>query len=155
MSNTLKPGSYMIESLLNGNAVHRFPTEDHSLLPKAIFLLSKGVQGHGFWDVKRTNDGGYILAANRSPVATIDGKLFAILLDMPPPQVWDIKLSERDGPDCFIIAERYSPRGWVANADADDDELNQISVRPLIIGPSYPPFYPPNEVFKFIRVDRD
>ncbi|KAI3621092.1 hypothetical protein WG66_008932 [Moniliophthora roreri] len=29
-----------------------------------------------------------------------------------------------------------------------------ILCRPLIVGPSFPPFYPPNETFQFFRVDK-
>ncbi|THH28735.1 hypothetical protein EUX98_g5439 [Antrodiella citrinella] len=154
MSFTLKPGKYIITSVLSNNGIGRYSREDMSLLPKNIYHLTSD-QKPAVWDVNMSGDG-YILTANgpgrSGHAACIDDKLFAVLLDFPAPDRWRIIPSGSDGPGCYVIAQTTGRSGWVVEGNADD--LTQIVLKPLLMTPSEPPHYPPFQVFKFTRVDR-
>ncbi|KAK1231592.1 hypothetical protein PQX77_005285 [Marasmius sp. AFHP31] len=58
---------------------------------------------------------------------------------------WIIESVRHHGEDNYIVKAEDGHQGWVAtNPDQQD---NQLMSRPLIVGPSWPPFFPPNERF--------
>ncbi|KAH8092542.1 hypothetical protein BXZ70DRAFT_459676 [Cristinia sonorae] len=152
MSPPLKPGHYLIQSVATGKYIGRNSKEDRSLRPKPVLQLPDSVDPHP-WIVEKLPDGdSYILRARGAPTAAVDGDVYAILLDVPLPEFWKISSPERNPNDEYIIETNNRTRGWAVPGDED---FIKIAVRPLIVGPSFPPFYPPNQVFKFIPVERD
>jgi len=150
----LESGQYQIASALgDGILVGRRLAEDRSLRPKAVVTLPRGSPPPHPWQILKQDNGSYILRAAGAPTAAINDKLFAILLDQPEPTQWKIVPSERDGKGAYIVTKFDSPDGWVATEPEQGSWGEQISVKPLIVGPSEPPFYPPTEVFIFTRLD--
>ncbi|MFD7493703.1 I66 family serine proteinase inhibitor [Streptomyces sp. NPDC059832] len=74
----------------------------------------------------------------------IDHLLFAALLPDPPAQKWIITHAPGHDRNVFTIETADRRAGWVLPS-AEPKE--QIAVRPLIVGPSVPPFYPSNELW--------
>ncbi|KAG9007459.1 hypothetical protein FRB93_007874 [Tulasnella sp. JGI-2019a] len=79
--------------------------------------------------------------------ANDDGKL-AVTNDLSV--LWRITNDERNGPGAFVIGRTDGPEGWVMS---EEEPGNQVAVRILIVAPSWPPFYPPNEVWMLSRVE--
>ncbi|KAI0793524.1 hypothetical protein C8Q75DRAFT_713078 [Abortiporus biennis] len=139
------------------NKVGRYWIEDKSLLPKRIVLLPETGGPDGWspeWTIEK-KDEGYIMKSLNNYTAGLDGKLVAILIpDMAPPQIWKITPQPRHGENVYTIEASDSAEGWVV---PEPEELltpaSTVVVRPLIVGPSYPPFFPPSELFKIERVD--
>jgi hypothetical protein len=69
------------------------------------------------------------------------------LIEEEKAEEWIITKQERSGQYTIEKADRRA--GWVAQTDLEDP---QIAVRILIVGPSFPPFYPPNQLWNFQRV---
>ncbi|KAK7047235.1 hypothetical protein VNI00_006901 [Paramarasmius palmivorus] len=122
--------------------------------PKVIYLFSQDallsliVSSRIQWKVDKKGRA-YILKVEGYATTNANNLIWATEEE---PEQWLIVNSERNGKESFIIKSQYSPEGWVAPFE---DEGPQIMYRILIVGPSIPPYYPPNEVFEFIRVDRD
>ncbi|KAM5542253.1 hypothetical protein V8D89_004126 [Ganoderma adspersum] len=152
----LESGRYYIFSKIDDAAapVGRNFIEDKSLLPKAVYKLPKGVEPP-VWDVERLPNGHYKLQSRGAAVGAVDRLLFAFLIEaetLVATLEWSIQRDERDGDgNCYIVT-RPDGEGWVIT-DMDSEDVAQIAVRPLIVGPSFPPFYPPNEVFVFKKVE--
>jgi len=147
--NEISPGRYIISNP-NGLAIGRSRREDLSLNPKRIITESKDSDIDTIlWDVKKLPNGNYILSIRGNPTAAIENNLYAVLLDYPAPTEW--KIIYQEGPKAYTIERADYRGGWVVGYDEGD----QVSVRPLIIGPSVPPFFPPTEVFTFKPADYD
>jgi len=124
--------------------------EDRSLLPKYIKTVDRNLPySQVQWLVRSAGDGLYILQVGRSPTAQIDQNLFAILLDDPPPTKWKIDYQPQH--DAYTISSADNYQGWWASADVD----SKVGVRPLIVSPSIPPYYPKSELYKFQPLDDD
>ncbi|KAF8643025.1 hypothetical protein AX16_009269 [Volvariella volvacea WC 439] len=144
---TLPSGMYIIR---NGrHTVGRNHTEDASLLPKGVVLLPEGIQTPK-WVVDNRGDG-YILKADGDPTAPIDKLLFALLMEQERAEKWKVQHVPQLGLRSYIILTHDEREGWIAPEEPNE----QIQCRPLIVMPTDPPQYPPNEVFEFIRIDRD
>ncbi|KAF9522981.1 hypothetical protein CPB83DRAFT_863648 [Crepidotus variabilis] len=141
----LPNGRYIIRSVGARKFVGRSPREDYSLLPKRVILLPDGVQAP-FFEFQSTDRGTKILAGGNS-TAEIDRNLFAVLLPEPPAEDWKIQAIPQSGKNRYIITKSNGYEGWIVG---DDSPEAQIAIRPLIIGPSEPPFYPPNEVWEIV-----
>ncbi|KAF3931436.1 hypothetical protein ABW19_dt0202727 [Dactylella cylindrospora] len=154
MSNTLEPGLYIIRSKAFPNFIGRRNQEDMSLLPKKIMTLPEGVEAPR-WEVQR-HEGGpephYTLKAGGSHTATIDDKLWAILLPEPIAERWIITAQPQHGENTYTVEKENREGGWVI---PNDEPYVQVDVRPLIVAPSLPPHFPPTELFEFVRIDRD
>jgi len=141
---SLQAGAFTITSVSSKLPVGRSEREDLSLNPKRIITLPQGVQPP-IWEVQRVESGNYILKARGNPTATFDRLLWAVLLDQPRPSEWKITARPQAGPNTFTIELANSNgEGWVVPGDTPEQ---QVTVRPLIIGPSEPPFFPPTELF--------
>ncbi|KAH8092541.1 hypothetical protein BXZ70DRAFT_1067063 [Cristinia sonorae] len=152
--NTLTPGLYFIQSVATDRFIARPQNEDKSLLPKAVVQLPAGQKPESAWVVESlpgADDNSYILRIGGAPTAKVDDRLFAILIDGEPnPEVWKVTHPERNASNEFIVETNNSEAGWVIQDNSEDND--QILVKPLIVGKSFPPFYPPTEVFKFTPV---
>ncbi|KAI0341519.1 proteinase inhibitor [Trametopsis cervina] len=151
---SLPTGTYEIRSAVNDQFwVGRPLAEDHSLLPKPITTLPKDqIVSRPWLVVQSDGENQYILKVGGDPTAEIDNKLFAVLLPEPPATVWKLTPVSGYGDNAFAVSIEGDVRGWVV---PDEELFTQIAVRPLIVGPSEPPFYPPTEVFIFNRVGQD
>jgi hypothetical protein len=84
------------------------------------------------------------LYAGHSPLGVIDERLFALLSDHEQAERWVITPVPQHGENAVII-QTYD---GIAGMLLPHQELRtQVAVRPLIAGLSYPPTYPPDEVW--------
>ncbi|THG95045.1 hypothetical protein EW026_g6535 [Hermanssonia centrifuga] len=145
---SLKEGNYIIRNRAQGQFIGRNLAEDLSLLPKKVINLPHGVQAP-VWTVLPVNDSDnkYRFKIGGSYVAEIDHLLFAVLLEEPLPTEWRVTPSERDGPNAYIIEKVDRSAGWVL---PEEEPYTQLAVRPLIIGASDPPYFPPTQLFEII-----
>lgn len=91
-----------------------------------------------------TPSGTITLYAGHTPLGIIDQRLFAILDDHDQAAQWVITPVPQHGPDAVIIETHDHSAGMLL---PDEQAGTQVAVRPLIAGRSYPPTYPPNEVW--------
>jgi hypothetical protein len=135
----LPPGAYTITSpiLPPDLSIGRAYREDLSLLPKRI--LTTPTNYAQSWRIQSLESGNYRLIAGRDPVTNIDGKIFAVLLDIPEPREW--YLISR-GPDTFTI-EDGEGNAWVASPEESEQ---------VVLAPLRNPI-PPNQLFKFTPLD--
>ncbi|ESK81380.1 hypothetical protein Moror_3720 [Moniliophthora roreri MCA 2997] len=124
-------------------------SDEEPLLPQRVIVLPGGVEAPK-WFVEKVDDNLYIIKIDDHPTAKIDDKVFAITVDRGKFDKWHIIDDERGGKNSYVITTEERYNGWVAPEEPED----QILCRPLIVGPSFPPFYPPNETFQFFRVDK-
>jgi len=146
---SLDNGVYIITSKASGNPVSRYPIETLVLEPKQVFVLPPGLQALPLI-VKNSNDGHQILAGG-APTGVLKQKVYAFLLGEQS-EDWVITAQPQHGDNVYTIETKDRSTGWVVNGGSDDDR-NEIAVHPLIVGLSDPPFFPPNQLFTFIRVD--
>ncbi|KAJ3711018.1 hypothetical protein C8R42DRAFT_728952 [Lentinula raphanica] len=96
-----------------------------------------------------SDDGREYIITNQDgdSIANIDGKLES----SSDTTKWIVERAEVQGDNSYIIRSSVygSPLGWVAPENPDE----QILCRVLIMFPSYPPRYPPNEVFEIVKDD--
>ncbi|KAF8586580.1 hypothetical protein K439DRAFT_1614962 [Ramaria rubella] len=80
-----------------------------------------------------------------SPTGVKNRLLYAFLIEEDRAEEWVITKRKDDGHRSLYTIETASRNaGWIAQKDGDNP---QIAVRPLIVGPSDPPFFPPNELW--------
>ncbi|PIL29940.1 hypothetical protein GSI_07851 [Ganoderma sinense ZZ0214-1] len=147
----LESGRYYIFSKLDDAAVGRNSVEDRTLLPKAVYKLPKGVDAP-VWDVEKLPNGKYKLQTRGAAVGAVDGLLVAFLMKTETTLEWTIQRDERDTEGNSYIISTFDGHSWVVT-EPESEDISQIAVRPLIVGMSLPPFYPPTEVFVFKKVD--
>ncbi|KAF3078934.1 hypothetical protein TWF569_000343 [Orbilia oligospora] len=152
MEGQLSSGLYSITTV-EDLTVGRNSREDKSLHPKPIYALPSSETGpNTIWQIDQVQDDEYILKCHGAPTAAHDGHLYAVLIDVPPPTPWKITKQAQGG--YTIVKADEDGFGWVVSFD-EDREGKPIAVRPLIVQPSYPPRFPPTELFKFRRVEMD
>jgi len=118
--------------------------EDHSLNPKAVFCPTDDSDPQ-LWHLVALPNGRYILKIRGAPTGVLHKHLYAFLVEEGEPEEWVITRRESGGHRAQYTIETASrTAGWVAEKGA---EIPQIAVRPLIVGPSEPPHYPPNELW--------
>ncbi|ESK86407.1 serine protease inhibitor [Moniliophthora roreri MCA 2997] len=146
---SLEPGHYYIQNRKKyiGHSDEKPPA------PQRVIVLPDGVRAPK-WLVEKAGNDRYIIKVEEpdgsyASAAKVDDKVF-VRVERPGPDLWYIIPDERGGKGSYVITttERYD--GWVAPEEPED----QILCRPLIVGPSFPPFYPPNETFQFSRADK-
>jgi len=137
----LPTGQYCIR---NGDAfADRNRAEDLSLNPKEVFCPTDDPDSQ-LWDLVALPNCHYILKARGAPTGVLHKHLYAFLVDEAPEQ-WVI--TQRESAEHlaqYTIENASQTAGWVAEKGA---ERPQIAVRPLIVGPSEPPHFPPNELW--------
>ncbi|KAF9523925.1 hypothetical protein CPB83DRAFT_774718 [Crepidotus variabilis] len=138
-------GHYIVKSVSAKKFIGRSPHEDRSLLPKRVMVLPEDIQA----PLLVFNNSGKEtqISTGGAPTAVIDGKLFSILLEVPPGEKWTVEAVPQSGPNRYIVVTQDKSAGWVLN---DNEPETQITVRPLVIGPSDPPFYPDNQVWEIV-----
>lgn len=85
-----------------------------------------------------------------APAFVRDGLLFTDLIGDQRPEQWVLTAQPQHGRDTFTI-ELASRTG--AGLVVPEDEGEPVGVRPLIVMPTYPPRFPPNELFRITPVD--
>ncbi|KAK6521731.1 hypothetical protein TWF506_001934 [Arthrobotrys conoides] len=152
MAEQLSSGIFRITGTSSEGTViiGRHSREDRSLNPKPIYPLEGDEVGpNATWEIEHQNEDEYILRCHGAPVASHDQQLFAILTEHHPPTVWKITKQAQGG--YTIVVADDSGLGWVLPF-IDEGDNKPIAVRPLIVQPSYPPRFPPNELFKFEKL---
>ncbi|KAK7047234.1 hypothetical protein VNI00_006900 [Paramarasmius palmivorus] len=146
---SLESGLYIIKN--QGKYIGRNLAEDMSLLPKRIVTLPESVQAPR-WEVEKKDDNKYILKCQKDATVQFDNLVWAALLPEPLPEKWCIEHVPHHGQNAYVILRENREQGWVVTSE---EAYQQIGSKPLIVGLSEPPFYPPNEHFEFVRIDRD
>lgn len=145
MPNNLKVDEeVVIYSTLDGNPYVGVPPILPTILPVNLIDRASGVQPPRFI-FQRVGVDTYLLTINGLQVVELDGRLFAVVEGAA--QEWVV--TYRSNHDAYTITKRLdSPEeiGWIAPTEGEN---RQIRVGPLIVGRSFPPFYPPTELFKF------
>ncbi|KAI5983120.1 hypothetical protein EDD15DRAFT_2376860 [Pisolithus albus] len=145
MPNNLKvDAEVIISSALEGYPYVGIPPILPTILPVNLIEREPGVQPPRFI-FRRVGNNVYTLTINGLQVVEFKGNLFAAVEGVP--QEWVV--TYRENLDAYTIVKRLdSPEeiGWIAPIDGDN---RQIGVRHLIVGPSNPPFYPPQELYRF------
>ncbi|KAJ8078233.1 hypothetical protein PM082_000439 [Marasmius tenuissimus] len=75
-----------------------------------------------------------------------DGKVW---VDSNEDAKWILESAFHHGKNIYIVQAENRYEGWAAPFSENDDK--QVMSRPLIVGPSFPPFYPPFERFMVER----
>ncbi|KAI5983125.1 hypothetical protein EDD15DRAFT_2522355 [Pisolithus albus] len=145
MPNNLKVDSEVtISSALEGYPYVGVPRILPTILPVNLIERVPGVQPPRFI-FRRVGDNVYTLTINGLQVIELEGKLFAVVEGEP--QEWVV--TYRENHDAYTITKRLdSPEeiGWIAPIAGNTE---QIGVGPLIVGRSFPPYYPPQELYRF------
>ncbi|KAH7914247.1 hypothetical protein BJ138DRAFT_434388 [Hygrophoropsis aurantiaca] len=149
-SNELESGLYMVTSpcLPGGSFVGRDVREDFSLRPKKVIVLPQGVQAPR-WIVESLGKGRYRLKVGGAPTCEMNKELYAMLVEAQGEE-WIV--THRDYHDACTVEKADGKSGWVIPKETP---YTQIAVRPLQSQPSAPPKFADNELWKFIRIDRD
>ncbi|KAF8882225.1 hypothetical protein BD779DRAFT_1787957 [Infundibulicybe gibba] len=146
----LESGIYIVSSKKDGVYVGRGLNEDMSLLPKAVLSLPPGVRAP-FWIVEKLKDDHYRLKIEGAPTGVKDKHVFAFLMENDDkPEDWVIK--HRDFHDAYTIERSSGNDGWILPSEKP---YTQVAVGPLNAQPSAPPQYPLNELWNFVRIDRE
>jgi hypothetical protein len=91
-----------------------------------------------------TLSGPVILHAGHAPLGVIDDRLFALLAGPEQVEQWVVTPVPQHGENAVIIQTDDLSAGMLL---PDEQPGTQVAVRPLIAGRSYPPTYPPGEVW--------
>ncbi|KAI6110811.1 hypothetical protein EDD16DRAFT_1893144 [Pisolithus croceorrhizus] len=143
MPNPLRPSkNAVIYSLVDGEPYVGIPPTKPVTVPVRLYARDSVTEAPTF-NLEKVGESTYVISANGYKTQDQDGLLVGSIEG--DAQRWYIEYAERH--DAYIITkENERSVGWVA--PTDDDE-GQIRVRILIVGPSLPPYYPSNELFRF------
>ncbi|KAK6533543.1 hypothetical protein TWF694_002481 [Orbilia ellipsospora] len=98
------------------------------------------------WQISPMGDNKFRIESNGFLAAEKSNELKAVSDGEP---AWIIDAISHHGPNLYIIlSAEDGGRGWCAGYEPGES----IKARPLLIGPSLPPFYPPNERFEIVPV---
>ncbi|TFK35899.1 hypothetical protein BDQ12DRAFT_687738 [Crucibulum laeve] len=136
MSRPIEQGSYRIKSF----------TEDGYYLgigdSSRVVALKSG--DAPVWNIKAAADT-FIIWINGKRITSDNGQLRTGSSDGT---TWSIQHPEGYDPKVFTIENRRTGTGWILGMS---DSNTEVTDRVLIIGPSFPPYYPPNELWVFER----
>ncbi|KIK02598.1 hypothetical protein K443DRAFT_96532 [Laccaria amethystina LaAM-08-1] len=137
---TIVAGQYLIRNKAAEAFVQRGLEGDKSLLPKKVISIPPGVRA------KPSQDGDfYVLKANGAPAFSEDGLVFVSLLEDSNINVkWRITAVPHVGHNVYL-PRTHMEVGYRVLATAKS--YTQVAFRPLIVGPSFPPFYPPTQLW--------
>jgi len=150
---SLSSGIYIITSNADGANVGRHPIEDRSLHPKPVLALPKEIDPPKF--IVEQNDTGYKLKAHGSPLGVYNNQVFAFLLEESQFENWVITAQPQHGKNVYTVEQNDRFAGWIVDNAEGPFGGHFINVKPLIVAPSLPPHFPQNELFTFIRIDRE
>ncbi|RXW19943.1 hypothetical protein EST38_g5922 [Candolleomyces aberdarensis] len=149
---TLENGTYIIINQLTKGPIGG--AEQVGDLSKVISLPG-GVRPP-LWKLTKERDGLYRLTQEPGAPVEIDRLLFLSDRDEDKDRAtWKVEHVPQQGRNAYIITNAKSDgpsSGWVVT---DYELYTQVAVRPLIVFPTYPPRYPPGEVFDIVRVNSD
>ncbi|KAI6101284.1 hypothetical protein EDD16DRAFT_354370 [Pisolithus croceorrhizus] len=143
MPNRLRPSkNAVIYSLVDEEPFLGIPPTKPVTVP--VLLYRRGSLDHPpTFDVEKVGECTYVIRANGYRLQDQDGRLVGS--KDGEAQRWCIEYAERN--DAYVVSkENDRGVGWVAPAEGDE---RQIRIRTLIVGPSEPPFYPSNQLFRF------
>ncbi|KAI0070849.1 hypothetical protein K474DRAFT_1712957 [Panus rudis PR-1116 ss-1] len=152
---TLEDGIYIIQNQREGKpSVGRDEREDKSLLPKKVITLPEGVLAPR-WEVKKVDENKYRLSVRGAPTGILDDFVFAFLTDAPSEKAENWHIQEQPQHGVNIYTAEHRDVGWVVPMSGE--AYQQVAVEPLKHEPGriIPPRYYPNEIFEFIRIDRE
>ncbi|KAG5635645.1 hypothetical protein H0H81_010532 [Sphagnurus paluster] len=143
----LRPGKYYIVNKHSGTKVGLSP-EDPGKTRYAILSAPKNIHGPQLravtWNVEHVGGHLYKLVVEGRVAASENGKVFG---RDGGDQHWTI--TEREGMGGYTIEETHQLGvGWVL-----EDGEKQVLSRHLIVGPRFPPFFPPTEIWEFERIE--
>ncbi|KAI6042266.1 hypothetical protein EDC04DRAFT_2661947 [Pisolithus marmoratus] len=144
MPNNIKADTeVVISSALGGNPYVGIPPILPAIVPIDLIDREPGARPPRFI-FRGVQDNIYTLTINGLQVIELEGKLFAAVEGAP--QEWVI--TYRENHDAYTIVKRDASEeiGWVAPIGG---ESPQILVQRLYPGLSFPPFYRPQELYKF------
>ncbi|EPS43566.1 hypothetical protein H072_2357 [Dactylellina haptotyla CBS 200.50] len=148
MSEGLESGHYIIKSKATGHWVGRHTVEDMSPLPKRVVTVLENEEPPK-WEITKHGEG-YNMKIGGNHTTSFDRRLWSIILPEPIAQDWKIEAQPQHGNNVYAIMEKNGSNGWVVGGE---DANEQIHVQTMIIGPSFPPFFPANELFEIIKTD--
>ncbi|KAI6001150.1 hypothetical protein EDD15DRAFT_2192823 [Pisolithus albus] len=148
MPNRLRPSkNTVIYSLIEDEPFVGIPPTKPVTVP--VLLYSRdSVKEPPTLNLEKVEENVYVIRARGYKLQDQDGRLVASTEGEP--QRWYIQYAERN--DAYIVTkENDRGVGWVAPLESDE---RQILVRNLIVGPSEPPYYPSNQLFR-VKYPRD
>ncbi|TEB29795.1 hypothetical protein FA13DRAFT_1814915 [Coprinellus micaceus] len=151
----LKTGIYTITSELFSNLPLGLDPAEIGSGPKVRRVLAlpnfdNDVPAIRWKIVRKDAKDTYEISIDGGLATNFEGQLFAVS-KAESDKEWKIELQKVHGSDIYTITTRRSSfsEGWHL---ATDDEFTQLSVRPLVMVPSYPPRFIHNEIFKIVPV---
>ncbi|KAI6149181.1 hypothetical protein BKA82DRAFT_1001401 [Pisolithus tinctorius] len=146
MPNPLKPSkNAIIYSMVDGEPYVGMPPTKPTTLPVLLYARDS-VKEPPMFNMEKVGDRTYVISARNHKTREERGLLIGSIEGEA--QKWCIQYTERN--DAYIIVkENDRSVGWVAPMNEEGREDRQILVRQLIVGPSEPPFYPSNQLFRF------
>ncbi|KAJ2911657.1 hypothetical protein MD484_g8756, partial [Candolleomyces efflorescens] len=154
MSMSLENGTYIIRNQSTKTPIGAL--EEGKPIPiSKVVTLPGGVRAP-LWKVTKERDGFYKFTQDGGAAIEINKLLFVdSKIEDPHLTTWKVEHVPQHGDDAYIVTNLKfggPSLGWVVTEPAP---YAQVAVRPLISTPSFPPRFPPNEVFDFIRADDD
>lgn len=148
MPNRLRPSkNAIIYSMIDEEPFVGIPPTKPVTVPVLLFPRDS-VNEPPTLSMEKVGEDIYVMRARGYKLQDQDGRLVASMDGEA--QRWCIQYAERN--DAYVVAKENDRNvGWVAPVEGDE---RQIQIRTLIMGPSEPPFYPSNQLFRF-RYPRD
>ncbi|KAG5634851.1 hypothetical protein H0H81_000515 [Sphagnurus paluster] len=142
----LKPGKYYIINKHSGTKVGLSPV-DPGFSRYAILSAPKDIHGPQLravtWNIEHVGGHLYKLVVEGRVAASENGQVFG---REGSDQHWTIIMRERM--DGYTIEETHQLGvGWIL-----DDGEKQVMSRRLIVHPSFPPVFPPTEIWEFEQI---
>lgn len=143
MPNPLKPSkNAVIYSLVDGEPYVGIPPTKPVTVPVRLYARDSVTEAPTF-ELEKVGERTYLISANGYKTQDQDGLLVGSVEGEA--QRWYIEYAERH--DAYLITkENERGVGWIAPADNNE---GQIRIGNLIMGPSFPPFYPSIQLFRF------
>ncbi|KIJ96396.1 hypothetical protein K443DRAFT_284908 [Laccaria amethystina LaAM-08-1] len=139
----ISEGEHYIRNKGTGEYVQRSQREDTSLNDKSVISVPPGVEAE-LWSIEKSGDL-FFLKARGDPAFSKDHLVYVSLQKEAYINVkWRLNEIPYEGRNVYIIESEDRHGGWVL---PKEEPYTQVAFRPLIIGPSEPPFYPPNQLW--------
>ncbi|KAK6336865.1 hypothetical protein TWF718_009654 [Orbilia javanica] len=150
---SLESGVYTIKCKLNGNLVGRHPVEDRSANPKPVYALgADNVPPQ--WVVERCEEG-YTLSNGGGRAASIDGKIFVILVEeeFSTAETWVIEAQPHQGENLYTVKTKDQSKAWSQTAEVGGEpETFILAVDYYSVKESLPVQYLPQNLFEFTPI---
>ncbi|KAF9525914.1 hypothetical protein CPB83DRAFT_837839 [Crepidotus variabilis] len=148
---TLNSGPYFIKSAGAEKFIGRARVEYRSLQPKRILLrTTDGSEPPVIFkfELKKQGDT-FEIATRGGAIASIDDKLYAVLMPEEPIQQWIIKDIPQQGQNKYLITTNQEDRGW---GSPKDDPGAQIELVKLVHSIPRPLQLPHNQIWEIVPV---